>query len=171
MKATRSRKRLREPAQSIPHRVIHDIGPPTALSRPQRPDSPPITLTMIWSLDSTLISRALAKERLDLILKGVFVHHACVRLGNLPVAVNEQSHRERGESPVSGALGLGWRSRLDNSACALREMTSLISRNKRLRSDVAVHPIISKNIFLALRLVCNRYASDSWQTCYESFLA
>jgi len=57
---------------------------------------------MIWSLDSTLISRALAKERLDLILKGVLVHHACVRLGNLPVAVNEQSHRERGESPVSG---------------------------------------------------------------------
>jgi hypothetical protein len=61
-----------------------------------------MTLSLTWSLDSTLISKALAKERLDLILKGVFVYHACVRLGNLPVTVNEQSHRERGESTVSG---------------------------------------------------------------------
>jgi len=85
-----------------PQRFPPDIGPPTALSRPQRPDPPPITLIMLWAPDSTLISRALAKERLDLVLKGAFVHHACVRLGNLPAAVNEQSHRERGESTVSG---------------------------------------------------------------------
>jgi hypothetical protein len=39
-----------------------------------------------------LLSRASAKERLDLILKGVFVHHACVRLGNPPVAVDKQGH-------------------------------------------------------------------------------
>jgi len=37
---------------------------------------------------ATLLSRALPNERLDLILKGVFVHHACVRLGNVPLAVD-----------------------------------------------------------------------------------
>jgi len=40
-----------------------------------------------------LLSRAFLKECLDLVFKGVFVHHACVRLGDLPVAVNKQGHR------------------------------------------------------------------------------
>jgi hypothetical protein len=40
------------------------------------------------SLTSILPRRAFVKERLDLLLKGVFVHHTCVRLGNPAVAVN-----------------------------------------------------------------------------------
>ena len=48
-----------------------------------------------------LYRRAFAKQRLDLILEGVFVHHACVRLRNLPVTADEQSHGERRESAVS----------------------------------------------------------------------
>jgi hypothetical protein len=38
---------------------------------------------------ATLLSSTFVKERLDLILKDVFVYHACVRLGNLPVAVDK----------------------------------------------------------------------------------
>jgi hypothetical protein len=52
-------------------------------------------------LAATLLSRALQKECLNLPFKGIFVHHACVRLGDLPVAANEQRHRERGEPAVS----------------------------------------------------------------------
>src|ERR1700730_10746627 len=49
---------------------------------------------------ATLLGRAFLKECLYLLFKGAFVHHACVRLGDLPVAVNEQGHWEGGESAV-----------------------------------------------------------------------
>src|SRR3979411_694181 len=54
---------------------------------------------------ATSLSRALLKECLDLLFKGVFVHHACVRLGDLPVAVNKQGHRKGRESAVSAGGG------------------------------------------------------------------
>ena len=53
------------------------------------------------SLASILLSGAFLKECLDFLFKGIFVHHACMRLGNLSVAVNKQGHGERSESAVS----------------------------------------------------------------------